>query len=98
MTEQEIQGLARRWSAHVDGPRWAFVDALPAPLADTEREALFAWVRQRMAAYIVGARSMGIEWSAASENDHEDMADWISQDLGEDIYCGPLCEAAGWPS
>jgi hypothetical protein len=113
MTEDEIQGLARRWdadfrfSAAMDEWTHGDRDEKPispaeshgiAPLADVERDALFDWVRLRMSAYSLGARVMGIEWSDADECDREDMADWISQDLGEDIHCGPLCDAAGWPS
>jgi hypothetical protein len=87
MTEDEIQGLARRWAAHVDGPRWAFVDSLPAPLTEEERDALFAWARQAMADADVDPEFARTQQMLV-----------VAERLGIDYVAGGrLCEAVGWP-
>lgn len=82
-------------------------------LAPAERERLFAWVRERMAAEVERRERLrcwpddvepGCQWDGLADNDREALAHAVMTDLGLDDLHGEhgpawtLCEAAGWPS
>jgi hypothetical protein len=98
-----IRGLARRWAAHIEGPRWAFVDSLPAPLDDHERAALLGWVRRRLecqrAVHVEICRDHAGEQPMPIAAHMAGLANALRFDLPLDAEAAmAICEAAGWLS
>ena len=102
LTGDEARELAKRWAWWQGEAERRDPHKLFPALDDTDRERLFAWVRERM-------ESKRLRWVAlgqASLLDEWEFADCIAVELRGDFVddeaptpqAHALCEAAGWPS
>jgi hypothetical protein len=72
------------------------------PVAEDDVARLLGWVRERMAAYVTGGASVGVD--VVFPCDCEPMSEWLALDLFDNDepqsreHARAICEAAGWPS